>query len=105
MFCVESEVEKKSRGYNVVKANIKVLDRQTGNIKLLATQSIIIANNKDAILEIPELGEAKSTSELRNSNILLHNDYLNKYQFNELVKYSSVYNSYVKSTNELLNKF
>ena len=105
MFYVESEVEKKSRGYNVVKANIKVLDRQTGNTKILASQSIIIANNKDAILEIPELADAKSTSVLRNGDILLQNGYFNKYQFNELVKYSSVYNSYVKSTNTLLNKF
>ncbi|EAQ42001.1 hypothetical protein [Polaribacter sp. MED152] len=103
MFYVESTVEKKSRGYNVVKADIKVLDRQTGNTKLLASQSIVIANNKDAILEIPELSDARSTTELTNGDILLHKNNTNKYQFNDLVKYNSLYNSYVNSTNKLLN--
>lgn len=103
MFYVESTVLKKSRGYNVVKADIRLLDRISGKSRLLASQNVVIPFSKDAILEIVELNDSQNNIILKNGDTLLNTKNTNDYHFNDLVQYTSIYNSYINSTDKVLN--
>jgi hypothetical protein len=103
MFYVESTVLKKYRGYNVVKADVKLLDRISGKSRLLASKNVVIPFSKDAILEIVEINDTSNNIILKNGDTLLNAEKTNDYHFNDLVQYSSIYNSYINSTNKLLN--
>ena len=103
MFYVESTILKKARGYNVVKADVKLLDRISGKSRLLASQNVVIPFSKDAILEIAEINDIHNNIILKNGDTLLSAEKTNDYHFNDLVQYSSIYNSYINSTNKLLN--
>lgn len=102
MFYVETSLVKKSRGYNTVNATVYVLDRVSGQSKVLTSENIIIPFHKDAFLQFDkEIADTKKIV-LENGDQILDNNSFAPYTFNELIKYDVIYNSYLKATNKLL---
>ena len=103
LFYVETEIVKKSRGFNTVNASVYVLDKVSGASNLLANENLIISNYKDAVLDYGSELFDFNDMVLTNGDKIVGNNLINTpYRFNELIKYEAVYNSYLKSTNKLL---
>lgn len=103
MFYVETKLVKKSRGFKTVNANVYLMDRQTGQYNLLATENIAIPNHKDMIALDYDFIQAKcDQTSLSNGDRIIGNTANAPYCFSELITNEIVYNSYISSTNKLL---
>ncbi len=103
MFYVETSLVKTSRGYKTINASIYVLDRISGISTLLVNEDVIVANYKDSVLEYSVTSTEYDKPILKSGDVVLSKDFSNQYSFNEIMKYEVVYNSYINSTNKLLN--
>lgn len=103
-FYVESKLVKKYRGYKTIDASIFILDKASGEFNLLANESIIVPFHKDALLDYDIKINKKGSKELINGDKLIGSNSLTPFRFDELIKYDVIYNSYLRSTNKLLNK-
>jgi hypothetical protein len=104
MFYVESNLIKKSRGANTISANIFVLDRHSGESKLLASENIFIPHYKGAIsLKHDIVASDCEKLVLNNGDEILGSTIKAPYCFNELIQFESINRSYIKSKNKLLN--
>ncbi|PQJ76762.1 hypothetical protein [Polaribacter glomeratus] len=103
MFYVETELVKKARGANTINAKIYVLDRASGFSNLLVSENILVSSFKGEVFlqyktEKNYCGEAT----LHNGDKIIGTKEKSLYCFNELVKFESIYSSYLKSKNNLL---
>lgn len=103
MLYVETSLVKTSRGYKTINASIYVLDRISGISTLLVNEDVIVANYKDSVLEYNVTSTKYNKTVLKTGDVVLGKDFSNQYSFNEIMKYEVVYNSYINSTNKLLN--
>jgi hypothetical protein len=104
LFYVESSLVKKSRGFNTVNARVYMMHRETGQYNLLASENVAVPFHKDMIAldyEIPTRDCEFTT--LENGDKIVGNSNSGDYCFSELIKNETVYNSYINSTNKLLN--
>lgn len=102
MFYVETELIKKYRGYNKVKANIYVLNRDSGLSSLLASKNVAIPNYKGSVLIFDHQTNKTKNVELLNGDKIIGKHVTEQYNFNELMKNKIIYSSYVRSANKLL---
>ncbi|PQJ75541.1 hypothetical protein [Polaribacter gangjinensis] len=104
LFYVESSLVKKSRGFNTVNARVYMIDRSTGQYNLLASENVAIPFHKDMIaLDYDSTKTELELVTLVNGDKIVGNDNSGNYSFSELMEYEMVYNSYINSTNKLLN--
>lgn len=103
MLYVETSLVKTSRGFKTINASIYVLDRISGISTLLVNEDVIVANYKDSVLEYNLIPTEYDKRVLKNGDVVLINNFSNRYSFNKLMKNEVVYNSYINSTNKLLN--
>lgn len=102
MFYVETSIVKKSRGFNRIRANLFVLDRISGISTFLTNEDIIVPKYKDSVLKYDITISEYEKVHLKNGHLILVNNKTKKYDFCDLLKYEVVYNSYIRSTNNLL---
>jgi hypothetical protein len=103
MFFVESSLVKKSRGSSTINTSVYILDRVSGESKLLANENILIPTFKDAILHSDTVVSNCEKIELMNGDKTLGSNSIAPYCFNDLIKYKTIFKSYVRSSNKLLN--
>ncbi|APZ46717.1 hypothetical protein BW723_10660 [Polaribacter reichenbachii] len=103
MFYVDTEIVKKHRGFSEINAKIYVLDRITGKTNLLTSENILLAYYQDSVLGNALNTCDSSLNELKNGDKLIGDNIVSTYSFSELMKYETIYDSYIRSTNKLLN--
>lgn len=105
MFYVDTDIVKKSRGYSTIKASIYIYERATGKSGLLASENIMSPIQRDAILEYTKVSTNHCGNKtLSNGDKIIGNMNRTEYCFSELMSYKTIYNSYIKSRNKLLNE-
>jgi hypothetical protein len=95
---------KKSREFNTVNARVYMMDRETGQYNLVASENVAVPFHKDMIAldyEIPTRDCEFTTPE--NGDKIVGNSHSGDNCFRELIKNETVYNSYINSTNKLLH--
>ena len=103
MFYVETDLVKKIRGANNVNAKVYILDKVSGRKALLADENIQIKKFEGAIeLKDHSASTNFKSSLIKNGDLIIGNNEVAPYTFNELIQYESIYNSYLNSTNKLL---
>lgn len=103
IFYVETSLVKKIRGANQINAKVFILDKVSGSKSLLAQENVQINKFKDSI-EIKDHNSESAfmSSVLDNGDKVIGGSEKAPYNFNELIKYESIYNGYINSTNKLL---
>ncbi|MBU3010092.1 hypothetical protein KO506_01585 [Polaribacter vadi] len=101
MFYVNTEIVKKSRGFSEIKANVYVLDRISGATNLLTSNNILLPYYKGSVIRHQVNNE--NLLELKNGDKIIANNINSTYSLNDLMKYRTIYESYIRSTNKLLN--
>ncbi|WP_405565825.1 hypothetical protein [Polaribacter sp. Asnod6-C07] len=101
MFYVDTEIVKKSRGFSEIKANVYVLDRISGATNLLTSNNILLPYYKGSVIR-HQVNNA-NLLELKNGDKIIANNINSTYSLNDLMKYRTIYESYIRSTNKLLN--
>jgi hypothetical protein len=104
MFFVETGLVKKSRGSSTINTSVYVLDRVSGKSKLLANENIIVPTHKDTFLHYDTAISNCEKIELSNGDKTLGSNINAPYCFNELIKYKTIYKSFVRYYNKLLNR-
>jgi hypothetical protein len=102
-FYVESTLVKKFRGYSTINATVFALNRFSGESSLLANENIIVPFHKDAVLHYDKTKSDCEKTILTNGDRIVGSQINTKYCFNELIKHEVIYNSYIRSTNKLLD--
>lgn len=104
-FYVHTELVKMSRGFKTVNASIYVFDRVSGETNLLANQHIMIPTYtyRDAVFYQNGLEDISNKTILKNGDQILSSNETTPYSFSELIKYKTIYNSYIRATNKLQN--
>ena len=95
VFFVETELQEKLRGANAIEAKIHILEKSTGKSNVISSESIIVPKFNGAVLLDP------AEKQLENGDKIIKSE--TSYSLKELMKYETIHNSYVKSTNELLD--
>ena len=103
MFFVDTDVVKKYRGYSIVTANIFVLNRKSGSKLNLASENFIIHNNYDSVIQLENFKEGFDKTILSNGDFSISRKSNTPFLFKELINYTGIYNSYINSSNKLLN--
>lgn len=78
-----------------INAKIYMLDRKTQATSLLADEKIKISEN--------ETSSSEASKFLKNGDLIVGNISKDLYSFKELIKFETIYSSYIKSTNKLLD--
>lgn len=102
MFYVDTEIIKKHRGFSEINAKVYIVDRVSGASNLLSSEHILLPYYKDTVLGNHEKIADGKWVEIKNGDKIITNNNKTSYSFTELLKYESVYNSYIRSTNKLL---
>lgn len=103
MFYVETNLVKKARGSNTICAKVFVLDRVSGLSNLIANENILVPKFKDAISLKHEVIESNcSKISLESGDLIIGSNNNTPYCFSELIQFESIYNSYEKAKNKLL---
>ena len=102
-FYVETTLVKKLRGYSTINASVFALNRFSGESSLLANENIIVPFHKDAVLRYDKTKSECEKTILTNGDKIVGSQINTKYCFNELIKHEVIYNSYIRSTNKLLD--
>lgn len=102
-FYVETTLVKKFRGYSTINANVFALNRFSGESSLLANENIIVPSHKDAFLHYDKTKSDCEKTILTNGDRIVGSQTKTKYCFNKLIKHEVIYNSYIRSTNKLLD--
>lgn len=92
-FYVESELSNDRTP--TINAKIYMLDRKTQAISLLADEKIKVSEN--------ETSSSDTSKFLKNGDLIIGNASKDLYSFKELIKFETIYSSYIKSTNKLLD--
>jgi hypothetical protein len=104
MFYVETELVKKVRGANIINAKIYILNRADGASNLLASETILASSFKGAVfLQYETLKNDCGNAMLENGDKIIGNIHNSSFCFKQLVKFESIYNSYLISKNKLLD--
>lgn len=103
IFYVETNLVKKIRGANQINAKVFILDKISGSKSLLAQENIQVNKFEDSI-EIKDYSAEDNfmTSLLENGDVIIGGSEKAPFAFNDLIKYESIYNGYINSTNKLL---
>jgi hypothetical protein len=103
MFYVETKMVKKERGANTINAKIFVLDKVSGLSKMLASENILAHSYKgDISLQYKTVKNYCGKATLNNGDKIIGSTEKASYCFNQLVKFESIYSSYLRSKNNLL---
>lgn len=103
MFYVETKMVKKERGANTINAKIYVLDKVSGLSTVLASENILAHSYKgDISLQYKTVKNYCGKVTLNNGDKIIGSTEKASYCFNELVKFESIYTSYLRSKNNLL---
>jgi hypothetical protein len=103
MFSVETKLVKKIRGANNINAKVYIVDKISGNKSLLADENVQINKFKGAVsIKDESATETFKNSLLVNGDKIIGGSQEALYSFDELIKYESIYNGYINSTNKLL---
>ncbi|MFY9242302.1 MAG: hypothetical protein WAO74_04675 [Polaribacter sp.] len=106
MFYVETSLIKKERGSNSIDAKVFVLNRKSGQRSLLSNEIIQVPNFEGTTMifegEVTVSDCGKDLQMLTGDKVMVSAVNM-PYCFNDLIKYESIYNSYIKSTNKLLD--
>lgn len=102
MFYVESSLLKKQRGFNIVKAEVFILNRSSGDKAVLASEEVIIPNSSETILQFENSISIPSEYLSKNGDFSIKNNSNTPFSLRELIVYNSIYSSYINSTNKLL---
>lgn len=102
MFYVDAEIIKKHRGFSEINAKVYVVDRVSGASNLLSSEHILLPYYKDTVLGNPIKIADDKWIEIKNGDKIITKNSDSSYSFNELIKYETVYNSYIRATNKLL---
>jgi hypothetical protein len=101
-FYVETALVKKYRGYSTINASICAINRFSGQSNVLANETIIVPTHIDAIIHhTNKLSDCKEIT-LKHGDKVVGGETSSKYCFNELMENEAIYNSYMRSTNQLL---
>lgn len=103
IFYVETDLVKKIRGASHINAKVFILDKVSGSKNLLAQENIQVNKFEDSI-EIKDHNseDAFIRSVLKNGDKIIGDSNNTPFAFNELLKFESIYNGYINSTNKLL---
>ncbi len=104
VFDVQTNILKKIRGGTNINAKIFIVDRITERKILVAQEHILVKNFKDAI-GITDYRNVESNlkiTELSNGDKIVRKYNNTLHSFKELLKYDFIYNTYILSTNKLL---
>ncbi len=105
LFYVETNLIKKIRGANIINAKVYVLEKVSGRKKLLATENIQVNKFKGAIaIQEHNIERTFKSYLLDNGDKVLGGSEKLTISFNKLIKYESIYNSYLNATDKLLGK-
>lgn len=103
IFYVETSLIKKIRGANHINAKVFILDKISGSKSLLAQENVQVNKFEDSIAIKDHNAESDFLSSvLQNGDMTIGGSEKAPYAFNDLLKYESIYNSYINSTNKLL---
>jgi hypothetical protein len=103
MFYVEANLVEKVRGANNINAKVYLLNKVSGQKKLLASENVQINKFKGAIaIQSHKTDKEFKTFVLGNGDKIIGGSVKTTFSFDELIKYEAIYNSYIKSTNKLL---
>lgn len=103
-FQVKTNLIKKIRGASKINAKVFIVDNATGKKNLVSQENIQVKKFEDAIAIkdfSPDSNETKNIV-LSNGDKIIGGINESPYAFEELVKNETIYNSYVNSTNKLL---
>ncbi|WP_397446940.1 hypothetical protein [Polaribacter sp. R77954] len=103
MFYVDTEIIKKYRGFSEIRANIYIVDRVSGTSSQLSSGHILLPNYNDTVIANHTKITNNLWTEIQNGDKLITDNNQGSYGFKELIQYKFIYNSYLKSTNKLLN--
>ncbi len=102
MFYVDTEIIKKHRGFSEINAKVYIVDRVSGAKSVLSSGHILLPYYKDTVLgSHVEITNGKWTA-LKNGDKIIKSANSSAYDFDELMKYEVVYDSYIRATNKLL---
>ena len=103
MFYVEANLVEKVRGANNINAKVYLLNKVSGQKKLLASENVQINKFKGAIaIQSHKTDKEFKTFVLDNGDKIIGGSVKTTFSFDELIQYEAIYNSYIKSTNKLL---
>lgn len=103
-FFVETDLIQKIRGANKVNAKVYIVERATGRTALLASENLQIQNYADAIsIEAEPMLDNFEVFDLENGDKVIGSSTESPFQFKDLITFDTIYNSYIRATNKLLN--
>ncbi|WP_438976948.1 hypothetical protein [Polaribacter sp.] len=96
-FFVETELVEKVRGASTIEAKVFILEKSTGSIAKISDEIIMVPNFKGTQL----LENSLSTKKMDNGDEIIETK--SDFSLKSLQKFETINNSYIKSTNNLLN--
>lgn len=96
-FYVETDVNEQLRGATSVSTKVYIMEKKSGKTGLLTNETVIVPKFQGSLL----LEENSSNSKLKNGDQIV-NKSTSKYSLKNLSEFETIYNSYIKSTNNLL---
>lgn len=103
-FFVETDLIQKVRGAKKVNAKVYIIERATGKTSLLASENVQIQNYPDAIsIETHPMVDNFEVFALENGDKVIGCSSETPFQFRDLMAFDTIYNSYIRATNTLLN--
>ena len=96
-FYVETDVNEQLRGATSVSTKVYIMEKKSGKTGLLTNETVIVPKFQGTLL----LEENSSNNELKNGDQIV-NKSTSKFSLKELSEFETIYNSYIKSTNKLL---
>lgn len=97
VFFVETELQEKLRGANTIKAKVFIQEKSSGKSNLVSSETIVVPKYKGAI----HLDDKTSNAQLTNGDRIVSST--TTHSLKQLIQFETIHNSYLKSTNELLN--
>lgn len=96
-FYVETDVNEQLRGATSVNTKIFITEKKSGKTGLLTSETVVVPKFEGTLL----LEENTTNTELKNGDQIVKKS-SSKYSLKELSEFETIYNSYIKSTNDLL---
>ena len=96
-FFVETELVEKVRGASTIEVKVFIIEKFTGSIAKISDEIIMVPNFKGTQL----LENSLSTKKMDNGDEIIETK--SDFSLKSLQKFETINNSYIKSTNNLLN--
>ncbi|PQJ79946.1 hypothetical protein [Polaribacter porphyrae] len=104
LFYVDTDIIKKIRGASTINAKVYIVEKASGKKNLLASENLQVLNYSGAVsvYEHDNIDNYKSIV-LSNGDEFLKTNTKAPFSLSNLLKYESIYRSYISSTNDLLD--